>query len=108
MCPCYSSSRGSSQRRCSSSQPGLKNFNFRHPFFTAGSGGGLDIGGSSKLSHSKLSLLLPHFLGDLSCALAAAMILGVEVNWEKPQLSASLGLCKSVAEEVDVGVGGNR
>jgi hypothetical protein len=26
----------------------------------------------------------------------------------KPQLSASLGLCKSVAEEVDVGVGGNR
>ena len=27
---------------------------------------------------------------------------------EKPQLSASLGLCKSVAEEVDVGVGGNR
>ena len=42
------------------------------------------------------------------CGLAAEVVLGVEVNWEKPQLSASFGLCKSVAEEIDVGVGGNR
>jgi hypothetical protein len=42
------------------------------------------------------------------CGLAAAVVLGVEVNWEKPQLPASLGPCKSVAEEVDVGVGGKR
>jgi hypothetical protein len=43
------------------------------------------------------------------CGLAAAAVaLGVEVNWEEPQLSASLGLCKSVAEEVDVGIVGNR
>ena len=42
------------------------------------------------------------------CGLAAEVVLGAELNWEKPQLSASFGLCKSVAEEVDVGVGGNR
>jgi hypothetical protein len=42
------------------------------------------------------------------CGLAAAVALENEINWEKPQLSASFGLCKSVAEEVDVGVGGNR
>jgi hypothetical protein len=42
------------------------------------------------------------------CGLAAEVVLGVEVNGEKPQHSASFGLCKSVAEEVDVGVGGNR
>jgi hypothetical protein len=29
-------------------------------------------------------------------------------NWGKPQLSASFGLWKSVAEEVDVGIRGNR
>jgi hypothetical protein len=40
--------------------------------------------------------------------LAAEVVLGVEVNWEKPELSASLGLRKSVAEEVDVGIGENR
>jgi hypothetical protein len=40
------------------------------------------------------------------CGLAAEVVLGV-VNWEKPQLSVSFGLCKSVAEEVGVGVGGN-
>jgi hypothetical protein len=44
------------------------------------------------------------------CGLAAEVVLGVEVNWEKPQLSASFGLCKSVPEQevVDVGVGGNQ
>jgi hypothetical protein len=42
------------------------------------------------------------------CGLTAEVVLGVEVNREKPQFSALFGLCKSVAEEVDVGVGGNR
>ena len=42
------------------------------------------------------------------CGLAAAVVLGVEMNEEKPQLSASFGLWNSVAEEADVGVGGNR
>ena len=42
------------------------------------------------------------------CGLAAAVALGVEVNWKKPQLSASFGLWKSVAEEVDVGIGRKR
>ena len=41
------------------------------------------------------------------CGLAAEVVLGAELNWEKPQLPASFGLCKSVAEEVDVAVGGN-
>jgi hypothetical protein len=36
------------------------------------------------------------------------VVLGAEVNREKPQLSASFGLCKLVAEEMDVGVGGNQ
>jgi hypothetical protein len=42
------------------------------------------------------------------CGLAAAVVLGAEVIWEKPQLSALFGLCKSVAEEVDVAIGENR
>jgi hypothetical protein len=42
------------------------------------------------------------------CGLAAAVALGVEVNSEKPQLSDSVSLWKSVAEEEDVGIGGNR
>jgi hypothetical protein len=42
------------------------------------------------------------------CGLAAAVVLGVEVNWGKLQLPASSGLCKSVAEEANVGVGENR
>ena len=27
------------------------------------------------------------------CGLAAEVVLGAEVNWEKPHLSASFGLC---------------
>jgi hypothetical protein len=41
------------------------------------------------------------------CGLSAAVVLAVDINNENPHLLASFCLCKSVAEEVDVGVGGN-
>ena len=45
------------------SQPGLKNFNFRYHFFTAGGGGALVMmAWALSPLHSKLPLLMPHFL----------------------------------------------